>query len=103
MVDVATGTGRISLTSTRKLLLERAVDGIILIDTPARRQVSLEGESPWPDLGHAAARKLLAAGRRFTAVFAFNDISANGGPAAGPRTIKVAPELIVRGTTRALA
>ncbi len=126
-----------------------------------RLVVALEGDSPWPDLGHEAARKLLATGRRFTALFAFNDISAIGAIGAlreaglavpgdvsvlgfddiqsaayqnpglttvrqplrqmgalaaetvvrrieqggrdAQRTIKVAPELIVRGTTQALA
>jgi len=38
----------------------------------------LEGDSPSPELGYAATRKLLAAGQRFTALFAFNDISAMG-------------------------
>ena len=38
----------------------------------------LEGESSSPELGYAVTRKLLAAGERFTALFAFNDISAIG-------------------------
>ena len=38
----------------------------------------LEGDSPSPELGYEAARKLLAAGKPFTALFAFNDISAMG-------------------------
>jgi DNA-binding LacI/PurR family transcriptional regulator len=38
----------------------------------------LEGDSPSPELGYEATRKLLAAHRRFTALFAFNDISAMG-------------------------
>ena len=38
----------------------------------------LEGDSPSPDLGYEATRKLLAAQKRFTALFAFNDISAIG-------------------------
>src|SRR5262249_24435564 len=38
----------------------------------------LEGESSSPQLGYEVARKLLAGGRRFTALFAFNDISAIG-------------------------
>jgi len=38
----------------------------------------LEGDSPLPDLGHAAARRLLAVRPRFTALFAFNDVSALG-------------------------
>jgi LacI family transcriptional regulator len=38
----------------------------------------LEGESPSPELGYTAAKKLLAAGQPFTALVAFNDISAIG-------------------------
>jgi len=38
----------------------------------------LEGDSSLPDLGHAAARRLLAVRPRFTALFAFNDVSALG-------------------------
>ncbi len=38
----------------------------------------LEGDSPSPELGYQATRKLLASAKRFTALFAFNDISALG-------------------------
>ena len=38
----------------------------------------LEGDSPSPELGYEATRKLLASHKRFTALFAFNDISAMG-------------------------
>src|SRR5580704_12464203 len=38
----------------------------------------LEGENPSPELGYVATRKLLATGLPFTALFAFNDISAIG-------------------------
>jgi DNA-binding LacI/PurR family transcriptional regulator len=38
----------------------------------------LEGDSPSPQLGYEATRKLLASHKRFTALFAFNDISAMG-------------------------
>jgi LacI family transcriptional regulator len=38
----------------------------------------LEGDSPLPDLGYAVTRRLLAVRPRFTALFAFNDISALG-------------------------
>ncbi len=38
----------------------------------------LEGDSPSPQLGHKAAKKLLASRKPFTALFAFNDISAIG-------------------------
>jgi len=38
----------------------------------------LEGESSSPELGYEVTRKLLATGNPFTALFAFNDISAIG-------------------------
>ena len=40
--------------------------------------VQLESESPTPEPGYDMASKLLKAGHRFTALFAFNDISALG-------------------------
>jgi len=40
--------------------------------------VQLEGYTPSPEPGYVAGRKLLQAGAPFTAVFAFNDISAIG-------------------------
>jgi DNA-binding LacI/PurR family transcriptional regulator len=40
--------------------------------------VQLEGESPSPDLGYEVAKKLLSSKEHFTAIFAFNDISAIG-------------------------
>jgi DNA-binding LacI/PurR family transcriptional regulator len=38
----------------------------------------LEGDSPSPQVGYQAAKKLLGARKTFTALFAFNDISAIG-------------------------
>lgn len=38
----------------------------------------LEGDSPSPELGYIAAQQLLSAPQGFTALFAFNDISAIG-------------------------
>jgi DNA-binding LacI/PurR family transcriptional regulator len=38
----------------------------------------LEGESSSPELGYQVAQKLVATGEQFTALFAFNDISAIG-------------------------
>jgi len=38
----------------------------------------LEGDIPSPEVGYIAARKILAANKSFTALFAFNDISAIG-------------------------
>jgi LacI family transcriptional regulator len=40
--------------------------------------VQLQGESPSPEVGYSAMKTLLATGEKFTAVFAFNDISAIG-------------------------
>ena len=38
----------------------------------------LEGDLPSPEVGYAATRKLIAADEKFTALFAFNDVSAIG-------------------------
>ncbi|MEZ5344804.1 MAG: LacI family DNA-binding transcriptional regulator [Pyrinomonadaceae bacterium] len=38
----------------------------------------LKGDTPSPQIGYIAARELLASKRKFTALFAFNDISAIG-------------------------
>jgi DNA-binding LacI/PurR family transcriptional regulator len=38
----------------------------------------LEGDSPSPQLGYKAIKKLLSTGEKFSALFAFNDISAMG-------------------------
>ena len=43
-----------------------------------RLVVQLEGDSSSPELGYAVTQRLLAAQRDFTAIFAFNDISAIG-------------------------
>jgi DNA-binding LacI/PurR family transcriptional regulator len=40
--------------------------------------VQLQGDSPSPEVGYSAVKSLLASGENFTAVFAFNDISAIG-------------------------
>jgi len=44
----------------------------------AGRVARLEGNSPSPEIGYHAARKLLEGKASFTAVFSFNDISAMG-------------------------
>lgn len=40
--------------------------------------VQLEGDTPSPELGYEITRRLLSRGEPFTAIFAFNDISAIG-------------------------
>jgi len=48
------------------------------VEIPPERVVQLEGDSPLPDTGYEAAKRLLARGASFTALFSFNDISAFG-------------------------
>ncbi|HKX83439.1 MAG TPA: substrate-binding domain-containing protein, partial [Pyrinomonadaceae bacterium] len=40
--------------------------------------VQLQGDSPSPEVGYSATKMLLAGGEKFTALFAFNDVSAIG-------------------------
>lgn len=49
---------------------------------PARLVSQLQSDSPSPEVGYMATKKLLAAREPFTALFAFNDISAIGAIAA---------------------
>src|SRR6266550_551431 len=60
------------------LLQQRAVEGLIAVDTAFTEVVQLEGESSSPELGYQVTKKLLASGELFTGLFAFNDISAIG-------------------------
>ena len=43
-----------------------------------RLVMQLQGDAPTPEVGYLATKSLLATGERFTALFAFNDISAIG-------------------------
>jgi DNA-binding LacI/PurR family transcriptional regulator len=52
----------------------------------------LEGESASPELGYQVTKKLLASGERFTALFAFNDISAIGAIRALREAGRTVPE-----------
>ncbi len=52
----------------------------------------LEGNSPSPELGYVATRKLLATKHNFTALFAFNDVSATGAIRALQEAGKNVPE-----------
>ncbi len=40
--------------------------------------VNMEFSTPFPDMGYPVVQKLLASGEKFTALFAFNDVSAIG-------------------------
>ncbi len=44
----------------------------------AKLCVQLEGDSPSPEVGYLATKKLITGGKKFTALFAFNDVSAIG-------------------------
>lgn len=48
------------------------------IEIPAKLCAQLEGESPSPEIGYTAMKKILSAGEKFTALFSFNDVSAIG-------------------------
>ena len=64
-------------TEVRWANIEKAAEQLHL---PINRSlvVQLEGDSPLPDVGYKATRKLLSTRKPFTALFAFNDISAMG-------------------------
>lgn len=57
-----------------------------IADAARRRRIPIDpkltaqlmGDSPSPEVGYAAARELLSRNERFTALFAFNDVSAIG-------------------------
>lgn len=57
----------------------------------------LEGDSPSPEPGYRAARQLLDAGHRFTALFAFNDMSAIGAMRALRTRYRLPEEMAVIG------
>ena len=64
-------------TEERWANIERVASRIgLTID--ARLVAQLEGDSPSPQLGYMATKVLLASRQEFTALFAFNDISAMG-------------------------
>src|SRR5262249_55218407 len=52
--------------------------GVLGIKIRPELVAQLEGDTPSPEIGYVAARKLLSTGHHFTALFAFNDVSAIG-------------------------
>ena len=64
-------------TEVRWATIEKAARQLNLTICPSLVS-QLEGDSPSPQLGYEATRKMLAAQKPFTALFAFNDISAMG-------------------------
>ena len=57
-------------------ILEAARSRNIPVTRKLQRQ--LQGDLPSPEVGYAAAKKLIGTGENFTALFAFNDVSAIG-------------------------
>lgn len=64
-------------TEIRWANIEKAARHLGLPIVPAL-VAQLQGDSPSPEVGYQATRRLLAAHKPFTALFAFNDISAMG-------------------------
>lgn len=83
---VKLGHRQIAFTKGQDFSSDTAVRWQSISDVAARLGVKiqpslaaqLEGDSPSPEVGYVAAKKLLAAANPFTALFAFNDISAIG-------------------------
>lgn len=64
-------------TQVRWSSIEKVARQMDLAVTPSL-VAQLEGDSPSPDVGYEATQRLLGARKPFTALFAFNDISAMG-------------------------
>jgi DNA-binding LacI/PurR family transcriptional regulator len=64
-------------TDVRWTNIEKVAGQLRVAITPAL-VVQLQGDSPTPEPGYEATKKLLAVHKPFTALFAFNDISAMG-------------------------
>ena len=62
------------------------------IEIAEKLTVQLDGDSPSPEVGYGVTRKLLKRGAPFTALFAFNDISAIGAIRALREAGKRVPE-----------
>jgi DNA-binding LacI/PurR family transcriptional regulator len=59
-----------------KMIAESALKRGIKLDNDLIAQ--LEGDTPSPEIGYAATRKILSHNKKFTALFSFNDVSAIG-------------------------
>ena len=78
-------------TEVRWTNIERVAHHLGLTINP-RLVTQLEGDSPSPQLGYKAAKKLLATDQAFSALFAFNDISAMGAIRAFRESGRQVPE-----------
>jgi DNA-binding LacI/PurR family transcriptional regulator len=71
------GQTHTSDSETRWTAIQSAAQSLNVELSP-RRVIQLEGNDPSPEPGYIATKKLLHSGQSFTALFAFNDISAIG-------------------------
>ncbi|MEP7213851.1 MAG: LacI family DNA-binding transcriptional regulator [Acidobacteriota bacterium] len=62
------------------------------IDIDPQLIVQLDGDSPSPELGYETTKSLLSRGQNFTALFAFNDVSAIGAIRAIEETGLMVPD-----------
>jgi LacI family transcriptional regulator len=80
------GHRRIAVIKGQDFSSDTATRWNTIVEAARRRDIEIEdgltiqlmGDSPSPEVGYSAMKTLLAQGERFTAVFAFNDISAIG-------------------------
>ena len=70
----------------------RAAASRLDVSIHPRLVVQLQGDLPSPELGHRVTHELLARGKPFTAIFAFNDIAAFGAIRALRDTGRRVPE-----------
>lgn len=91
--DIAFIKGQ-SFSSDTEVRWKAIRDEALRLGLPVQERLvaQLEGNSPSPELGYIAAQKLLAAGKRFTALFAFNDVSAIGAMRALNESGRKVPE-----------
>jgi DNA-binding LacI/PurR family transcriptional regulator len=75
------GQTHTSDSATRWAAIQSAVQSLNLELSP-RRVIQLQGDDPSPEPGYLATKKLLQTKEPFTALFAFNDISAIGAVSA---------------------
>jgi DNA-binding LacI/PurR family transcriptional regulator len=80
------GHRRIAVIKGQEFSSDTAIRWETIKDAARKRQIPIDpkltvqllGDSPSPELGYSAMKRLLAKGKEFTAVFAFNDVSAIG-------------------------
>lgn len=80
------GHRRIAVIKGQEFSSDTVIRWETIRDAAAKRKIHIDekltvrllGDSPSPEVGYSATKTLLASGEKFTALFAFNDISAIG-------------------------